>query len=677
MKAVEKNLLKLLSNNDVTFFIPPYQRNYEWATEHCEVLWNDIVNTAEKNKGSDTHNFYKHFFGTVTYFESDHHFDEPAKLVLIDGQQRITSTMLFLLAVRDKIQDVNKKELINKSFLVNTNVLSEDQSKKIKLKQVEADWEAYKSVVNGKINNDYLNSSIIKNYNYFKQQMSKKTDEELNILIDNGLRSFTLVALELEPNNPGENPQEIFESMNSLGKPLSLADLVRNYMLLFMQPAEQETNYNKYWLVIEKNLPGAISSYIRDFMQLHEKRALPVASETNYKKLYAEFKSLYGNRLSSTNVLEAMANYSEIYSWILGLKHVNNKRIDCILEDLRKVKVTTANSFLLSLLISWQENKFSDSDVADILWCFETYILRRRLLLLTQAENKAFPVLTDEIDFLISCSDKKQAMFEILSNKEYRLRLPNDVEITKYLESANLSKFQNTKFYLSLIEEKITKNRPVLDEKIQLEHILPQTLNDDWKNDLGENFEQIHQNNVDVLGNLTLIRHNQELGNKKFSLKKEFYKNKAGLQIAQNFIIDNDFWNEETIQNRTKELSSYLVSEVLPIPEKMRTSNNYNSKEYKGVHFEALDLIGKNIYYLEDPSVEAKVVSDNEVEYDNKKYRLTPVTRLIKNIKGTANTSGAYQGAKYWGYKGESIYSLMLQLDIDSDDIDDIESDED
>ena len=677
MKPVEKNLLKLLSNNDVTFFIPPYQRNYEWAIEHCEVLWNDIVNTAEKNKGSDTHNLYKHFFGTVTYFESDHHFDEPAKLVLIDGQQRITSTMLFLLAVRDKIQDINKKELINKSFLVNTNVSSEDQSKKIKLKQVEADWEAYKSVVNGKINNDYLNSAIIKNYNYFKQQVSKKTDEELNILIDNGLRSFTLVALELEPNNPGENPQEIFESMNSLGKPLSLADLVRNYMLLFMQPAEQEANYNRYWLVIEKNLPGAISAYIRDFMQLHEKRALPVASETNYKKLYAEFKSLYGNRLSSTNVLEAMANYSEIYSWILGLKPVNNKRIDCILEDLRKVKVTTANSFLLSLLISWQEGKFSDSDIADILWCFETYILRRRLLLLTQAENKAFPVLTDEIDFLISCSDKKQAMFGILSNKEYRLRLPNDVEITKYLESANLSKFQNTKFYLSLIEEKITKNRPVLDEKIQLEHILPQTLNDDWKNDLGENFEQIHQNNVDVLGNLTLIRHNQELGNKKFSLKKEFYKNKAGLQIAQNFIIDNDFWNGETIQNRTKELSSYLVREVLPIPEQMRTSNNYNSKEYKGVHFEALDLIGKNIYYLEDPSVEAKVVSDNEVEYDNKKYRLTPVTRLVKNIKGTANTSGAYQGAKYWGYKGESIYSLMLQLDIDSDDIDDIESDED
>ena len=142
MKPVEKNLLKLLSNNDVTFFIPPYQRNYEWAIEHCEVLWNDIVNTAEKNKGSDTHNLYKHFFGTVTYFESDHHFDEPAKLVLIDGQQRITSTMLFLLAVRDKIQDINKKELINKSFLVNTNVSSEDQSKKIKLKQVEADWEA-------------------------------------------------------------------------------------------------------------------------------------------------------------------------------------------------------------------------------------------------------------------------------------------------------------------------------------------------------------------------------------------------------------------------------------------------------------------------------------------------------------------------------------------------------
>ena len=130
MKPEEKNMLQLLSNNDVTFFIPPYQRNYEWDTEQCEVLWKDIVNTAQKNKNSDSKQ-YKHFFGTVTFFESDHHFDEPAKLVLIDGQQRITSTMLFLLAVRDKIQDTNKKETIVNSYLINSKIKTEDQSKKI------------------------------------------------------------------------------------------------------------------------------------------------------------------------------------------------------------------------------------------------------------------------------------------------------------------------------------------------------------------------------------------------------------------------------------------------------------------------------------------------------------------------------------------------------------------
>ena len=177
-----------------------------------------------------------------------------------------------------------------------------------------------------------------------------------------------------------------------------------------------------------------------------------------------------------------------------------------------------------------------------------------------------------------------------------------------------------------------------------------------------------------------MIRHNQELGNKGFAFKKEFYKHRAGLQIAQNFIIDQDSWNDLTIQNRTKELSKFLVKEVLPIPEQMQTANNYTSKDYSGVHFEVLDLIGKNVYFLEDPSIEVKVIDDKHVEYDNKKYSLSNLTRIIKISKGSVNASGKYQGPKYWGYNGSSLYNLMLLGGIseeEEDDDDNTEIDED
>ena len=238
----EFKLLDMLSNNDVTFYIPPYQRNYEWTSEQCKVFLDDVIKTCNQNMNGET---TEHFFGAITYFKNENQsaFNQPAKLVLIDGQQRITTTMLFLAALRDIIENDDIKEYINSHYLINQNVKDVEDSK-IKLKQVEADWDAYRGIIfGGEEGSKIKDSAVFRNYTYFCEMLSEHrgNDEYLGSLVNLGLKKFSVISIELKPDvNKWENPQEIFESMNSLGKPLSLADLVRNYLMLGMSADDQD-----------------------------------------------------------------------------------------------------------------------------------------------------------------------------------------------------------------------------------------------------------------------------------------------------------------------------------------------------------------------------------------------------------------------------------------------------
>lgn len=529
----EVKLLQLLSNNDVTFFIPPYQRNYEWTNDQCKVFLDDILRTYELNM---TEKMVEHFFGTVTFFQTETAFGQPDKLVLIDGQQRITTTMLFLVALRDTIDNQSLKEFIDCKYLKNNSV-SNDSEYKIKLKQVETDWIAYKNIILSEdLSTTQKNSTVYHNYIYFynKLQNLKKTGCNLDSLIDKGLNKFSIITIELQPTKcEWENPQEIFESMNSLGKPLSLADLVRNYLLLGLNADKQNKLYNKYWLHIEKVIPGQVSNFLRDYMQAREKRSYSKATEANYKELYSIFKNIFSN-VKTEELLIKLADCASIYAYILPGGTSGNKNIDTKLHDIQRLNVTTAYSFLLVLLYNWEQEKFSDKDIINILDAFLIYCLRRRLLGITSAENKNFPLLANKIQLLLDASDKKEKMFDILSKQESNLRLPNDIELSRYMETMNFYNFRYCKFYLALIEEQITKSRPDLTDKdLQIKHIMPQKLNSEWQESLGPDFESVHQEYVHTIGNLTLIRHNQELGQKPFNEKKEIYQNKAGLQIAK------------------------------------------------------------------------------------------------------------------------------------------------
>lgn len=662
MTPNEFKLLQLLSNNDVTFFIPPYQRNYEWTKEQCEVFLDDILKTTEANmRGKKT----EHFFGTVTCFKTDTPFGQPSKLVLIDGQQRITTTMLFLVALRDTLGKNELGKYIDAKYLKNDNV-SGDSEYKIKLKQVESDWSAYRNIIlSYQLSDKEKNSAVYRNYQYFFNKLQGLKDDRNNLseLIEKGLDKFSVVAIELEPEkNEWENPQEIFESMNSLGKPLSLADLVRNYLLLGQSADEQERLYNQYWLQIEKAIPGQVSDFIRDFMQAQEMRSFHKATETNYKDLYGQFKKMFSAK-DAESLLKSLAESAHVYAYLVTDISCGNAEIDGQLQDLKTLNVTTAYSFLLELLKSWKQGNFTDKDIYGILDVFKIYCLRRRIIGLTAAENRNFPILVSRIPDLRIANDKKEKMYEILARQENNLRLPNDIELDRYLRTMNFANFRYCKFYLSLVEEKITKNRPSqTDSRLQIEHILPQTLSEEWRNELGgDNPDELHQSLVNTIGNITLIRHNQELGNKSFKDKKEVYENKAGLQIAKTKIVECSVWNADSINVRTDWIISYLLSDVLPIPNSMRKTNNFTPKEGRYLSFQNLQLIGLNISFIEDPTIVARVVSDKEVEFEGKRWKLSPLTRELQTRRGKVNASGSYQGPWWWQYDGKRLSDIIDQ----------------
>lgn len=579
MRSLDNHILKLLSNNDVTFFIPPYQRNYEWEDDLCGNFLKDIEKVAESEN-------VQHFFGTVIYYAESTILGQPDKYILVDGQQRLTTTMLFLIAARDTIEDNQVKNVIDSKYLKNNNV-SGDIEYKIKLKQVESDWSAYKSIILGnQLDDEDRKSKVFKNYMFFMNKLKDMPQDKIRNLVEKGLTNFNIVTIQLEPErNSWEKPQEIFESMNSLGKPLSLADLVRNYLLLGKSSAQQDNLYHNYWLRIERNLSSdnnifSVSAFIRDYMQLVNASSYKKATESNYKELYREFKNLFESH-DHEALIQELSNYSNEYAILAGCKTSGNDSIDRKVADLKIIESSGFYSFILGLLHLRTAGRIDDENCVVILDAIFVYIARRRVLRITQGENKNAPLLVSRFDDLINSDDARGKMLEILSNQQYALRLPNDNDIRTGLlnPGSNFYNLRSGKFLQSLIEEVLTKNRPSLeDKKLQVEHIMPQTLNKKWKAELGDNYQEIHNNYLNNLGNLTLIRHNSELSNHSFNEKKSIYKNNAGMQIAKNRIITVNKWGEEQIKKRAVYLISIIVDKILPINDKLRDTNNYSSE---------------------------------------------------------------------------------------------------
>ena len=492
MKAQEEKILSLISNNDVTFFIPPYQRNYSWTANECSVLFDDIIKTYEENRSTGCSG---HFFGTITYYVENTMFGQPVKCILIDGQQRITTVMLFLAAVRDLIKDSNAKKYIQEQYLINSRV-SSDSDFKVKLRQIELDWTTYlKIILHKDIDENDKKSNVYQVYAYFCKKIleyTKGDDTIISSLVNDGLSGFEIIKAELQPNlQKWENPQEVFESMNSLGKPLSLSDLVRNYLLLGMTATEQTQYYNDCWLKIEKILHEQTMYFIRDYMQIKKQYWCKKASTYNAKELYSEFKLLFANA-KSVDILRELSEYVDDYKVIVFNDYeIESKKINELIKNIRELNCESMNSFLTEMLHQYRNNEFTEKDMIDIFEAVFIYIARKRLANLNSSENR-FAKLTKNINELKTATDKKQKMFEMLSNMEYSIRLANDNEVRQTLLEANFYNFKYSRFFLSLLEEHISKININSCKTVTIEHIMPQTLTNEWKIDLGINYTEIH-----------------------------------------------------------------------------------------------------------------------------------------------------------------------------------------
>ncbi|KAB2581488.1 hypothetical protein BS297_30570 [Rhodococcus erythropolis] len=665
MKANPTYLLDSLSNNDVTFFIPPYQRNYEWLTDNCKVLLSDVRKVAEANLSSVK---TEHFFGSIVYVVEEVGFGVPAKYILTDGQQRITTTMLLLMALRDSIEDSNYKTEIQRRYLENDRA-DESVEYKIKLKQVETDWEAYKLLVLGHDMPESLkNSSVYQNYLFFHKALDSFPEKDKKMLLEKGLMKFSIISIQLEPDrNPWENPQEIFESMNSLGKPLSLADLVRNYLLMGKSTRQQSELYNGFWLTLEKRLTGKLSEFIRDWMQADQHRSFKVARESNYKELYGAFKEIARKR-SVEELFESFVRFSHPYSIVCGLQQTGIRDLDQVISDLNVIGVAPAYSYLAEVLAAWESQILSDGDVVEILTGIRTYLLRRRVLGITQAENKFYPVLGKRLVDLSESQDKAASLFRQLSSQEYALRLPNDDEMVSRLRSLNFYNLGRSRNYpkllLSMAEQHLTKSRPAWDDsRLQLEHIMPQKLNADWRRMLGEDSESVHQELVNNIGNITLIRHNQELGNKSFDEKKETYAGQSGLQVTQNRIIDQDAWDVASIRRRQDYLIDLITQKLLGVPATFKRASNWSQDDRVSSSFDQRatlnPLIGESIEFVSNPAITAQVISDSKVLFEGEEWALGPLTKLLKQRSGAkVSKTSNFHGASNWSWDGIKLVDL-------------------
>ncbi|OJU24213.1 MAG: hypothetical protein BGN92_10495 [Sphingobacteriales bacterium 41-5] len=597
MKTESHSINDVLAKNATSFFIPPFQRAYAWGRPEIERYFSDVSRIIESELDPTQHDKLEHFFGTVVIKEEKAGFAN--KSVVVDGQQRLTTTLIFLIALRDSETDPLKQDFITQNYLTNNSSSFQD---KIKLKQVTKDWDSYKALVN----KTHLGAGVISNaHELLKKLINEKRtlNSEVNFehyIIAIQRMNVAVIFLDERPFK-GEDPQIIFETLNSLGKPLSLSDLVRNFVLLNMESQNQSHIYEKTWHPkIEEVLVENTSKFFRDYLQYKTASSLKVVSDNNTKELYQQFKDFVETSFESHNdFIEDIVRYVKCYKWIIteinsdsiSSSILNDKEIKELLRNIfHDIKAEAFKPFVLGLL-EYHQYKVDDVTLSDeilisTLTTIRTYLIRRRTIGLTQGENKNIVLLSKRIE---NIAKGHISMFELLTNLYFRLRLPNNSEMGTSLISMNF--YEGLKQYSKLILGKIEEHNSKVsvdfrNPKITIEHIMPQKLDAGWKVELGENFEEIHKSYLHNIGNIILTEFNSEIGNKSFEEKKSKL-NTSSLNYRLD-VINRNTWNEQSIKDHQSKMIQWFL-ETFPLPEQYKDEVNWNTQTIESTTFSPLD----------------------------------------------------------------------------------------
>lgn len=554
MKGSECKFVKYMEGSDKRFVIPVYQRNYDWKTENCKQLYDDLVKIVKCHRRS-------HFFGSlVSVYNPDGHNEE---FLVIDGQQRLTTVSLLFLAMYNLMdkeivvsQANNLKQRIYEEYLVDK---WQPEDTRIKLKPVKNDQRAF-----GKLFSDpsehIRESNLTVNYDYFYDRIQKQ-EITIDQLYD-AICCLEIINIRLDTE---DNPQLIFESLNSTGLDLSEGDKIRNFILMGLPTKKQDDYYEKYWNRIEICTKYDVSAFIRDYLSVKQ-QAIP-----QQKKIYTNFKDYVeiGN-IQTEPLLNELLDYAKRYQILLDGK-TGNSALDACIYRLNRLETTVTRPFFLEVLRLYNENKLSLQQVTELFLITENYLFRRSICdLPTNALNKIFLMLHREIVRYDGTEENYVEKFKYaLLSKRERARFPEDGEFAEsFVERPiYLMNSKNKVYILERLENYGTAEdkdvyRHCDDGTYSIEHIMPQHLTPIWQKELGEDYEQIHEEWLHRIANLTLTAYNSKYSNSSFAEKKTMQNGFDDSGIRMNtWIAKKDKWTLAELEER----SQYLIGRALTI----------------------------------------------------------------------------------------------------------------
>lgn len=561
MKATEAKLLDFLKKSP-QFVIPIYQRTYSWTKKECRQLWDDIVRTGADDRIS------VHFVGSIVYVESGlSQVTHQAPLLVIDGQQRLTSISLLLAALAKAVGESEPFDGFSQRKIKNYYLLNPEETgeRHFKLLLSEADKPSLTAIVAGQNQPQQKSLRVTQNFEFFEEWLADREGDFLAVC--KGLAKLVVVDIALTRDQ--DNPQLIFESMNSTGKELSQADLIRNFILMGLEPVLQTKLYEQYWRPMEIDFgQEAYSTHFDSFMRHY--LTMRMGEIPNINAVYDTFKShaltsrtdFPDDKSHIENLVGEILDYARYYC-AMALGNESDAELKLAFHDLRELKVDVAYPFLLELYHDYKADILSKADLLASVRLIEAYVFRRAICEIpTNSMNKTFAMFTKALN--------KDRYFEslqahFLELPSYR-RFPSDDEFRHKLQTRDLYKFRSRSYWLRRLENHGRKERVAVEE-YTIEHILPQNsnLSTKWRDALGDEWQRIQREWLHTLGNLTLTAYNSDFSDRTFIEKRDMPEApEKGLKQSPLILNQGlgalEKWDEVAIKKRADKLAARALS---------------------------------------------------------------------------------------------------------------------
>lgn len=550
MKASEAKLLDFLKKSP-QFVIPIYQRTYSWGEKECLQLWQDILRTGRNDEVN------AHFVGSIVYVEKGlYQVSSQSPLLVIDGQQRLTTITILIEALAQALGDSEPLDGFSAKKIRNYFLLNplEEGERKYKLILSQTDKTTLTALLDQRpIPKDH-SLRVKGNFEYFQNRLASAKDELPAIC--KGLAKLVVVDISLSRDQ--DNPQLIFESLNSTGRELSQADLIRNFVLMGLEPGLQTELYENHWRPMEVAFgQSAYASHFDSFMRHY--LTVRTGDIPNVREVYDAFKQ-YARSPKVTGISDLVNDIHTFakYYCAIALGKEEDGELKKAFHDIRELKVDVAYPFLLELYHDFDKELLPKEDFVAAARMIESYVFRRAVCSIpTNSMNKTFATFGKALKkdrYLESI----QAHFLLLPS--YR-RYPRDDEFQRDVQLKDMYNFRSRSYWLRRLENHGRKERVSVDE-YTIEHIMPQNenLSDKWKADLGEDWEQIQKTYLHTLGNLTLTGYNPELSDRPFIEKRDMTGGFKDSPLRINAGLGGkETWDEQAIKSRGSELAAKLT----------------------------------------------------------------------------------------------------------------------